>query len=204
MSCRTPADQQLSRPDEPATSLAILIRNFLNSAARCRRCRAADAAYGREWRLRRMLEDAGLRYVLAVPKSQQVPRFGRIDCLFAQAPDEAWEMLRAVTARRARADRQRRPRRRCARWPGVGDVNDAGDKLTAHGTRGPSVGGCAPGQARCQVRHLGARAFDGVVVVCSDGAGRSWRGVKPSPCPSAGFGQNSMFQIWFQFSRQQL
>ncbi|MGW5172726.1 IS701 family transposase [Streptomyces nodosus] len=51
----------------------------------------ADSAYGQEWRLRRMLEETGLGYVLAVPKSQQVPHFGRIDHLFSQAPGEAWE-----------------------------------------------------------------------------------------------------------------
>ncbi|MER7220465.1 IS701 family transposase [Streptomyces eurythermus] len=51
----------------------------------------ADAAYGQEWRFRRMLEEAAVGYVLAVPKSQPVPRFGRIDYLFSQAPDEAWE-----------------------------------------------------------------------------------------------------------------
>ncbi|WP_251091586.1 IS701 family transposase [Streptomyces sp. Caat 7-52] len=51
----------------------------------------ADAAYGQEWRFRRMLEEAAVGYVLAVPKSQPVPRFGRIDYLFGQAPDEAWE-----------------------------------------------------------------------------------------------------------------
>jgi len=51
----------------------------------------ADAAYGQEWRFRRMLEEAAVGYVLAVPKSQPVPRFGRIDHLFSQAPDEAWE-----------------------------------------------------------------------------------------------------------------
>ncbi len=38
-----------------------------------------------------MLEETGLGYVLAVPKSQQVPHFGRIDHLFSQAPNEAWE-----------------------------------------------------------------------------------------------------------------
>ncbi|ADI03138.1 hypothetical protein SBI_00017 [Streptomyces bingchenggensis BCW-1] len=32
----------------------------------------ADAAYGQEWRFRRILEDAGAGYVLAVPKSQHV------------------------------------------------------------------------------------------------------------------------------------
>nr|WP_107050135.1 IS701 family transposase [Streptomyces bicolor] len=51
----------------------------------------ADAAYGQEWRFRRILEEAAVGYVLAVPKSQPVPRFGRIDYLFGQAPDEAWE-----------------------------------------------------------------------------------------------------------------
>ncbi|MED7828739.1 hypothetical protein ACFQ0G_48395 [Streptomyces chiangmaiensis] len=40
-------------------------------------------------RFRRLLEETGIGYVLAVPKSQQVPRFGRIDHLFTQAPDEA-------------------------------------------------------------------------------------------------------------------
>ncbi|MGW5428325.1 IS701 family transposase [Streptomyces sp. NPDC004059] len=51
----------------------------------------ADSAYGQESRFRRMLEETAIGYVLAVPKSQQVPRFGRIDHLFSQAPDEAWE-----------------------------------------------------------------------------------------------------------------
>lgn len=51
----------------------------------------ADSAYGQEWRLRRMLEETAVGYVLAVPKSQQVPHFGRIDHLFSQAPGEAWE-----------------------------------------------------------------------------------------------------------------
>jgi SRSO17 transposase len=52
----------------------------------------ADAAYGQEGRFRRLLEQSGLGYVLAVPKSQQV--FGpRIDHLFAQAPHEAWEEI---------------------------------------------------------------------------------------------------------------
>ncbi|MEU2288033.1 hypothetical protein ABZ614_40030 [Streptomyces sp. NPDC013178] len=35
--------------------------------------------------------ETAIGYVLAVPKSQQVPRFGRIDHLFAQVPDEVWE-----------------------------------------------------------------------------------------------------------------
>ncbi|WUW51687.1 transposase [Streptomyces sp. NBC_01456] len=32
----------------------------------------ADAAYGQEWRFRDTLEEAGVGYVLAVPKCQQV------------------------------------------------------------------------------------------------------------------------------------
>ncbi len=51
----------------------------------------ADAAYGQEFRLRRMLETAGVGYVLAVPKSQFTVDCPRIDHLFAQAPPDAWE-----------------------------------------------------------------------------------------------------------------
>ncbi|WP_443042028.1 IS701 family transposase [Streptomyces sp. B21-079] len=51
----------------------------------------ADSAYGQEWRLRGMLEEAGVSYVLAVPKSQHVHALGRIDFAIAQAPDDAWE-----------------------------------------------------------------------------------------------------------------
>ncbi|MGW9434322.1 IS701 family transposase [Streptomyces decoyicus] len=51
----------------------------------------ADSAYGQEWRLRRMLEEAGVGYVLAVPKSQHVHALGRIDFAIAQAPDDAWD-----------------------------------------------------------------------------------------------------------------
>lgn len=53
----------------------------------------ADAAYGQEWRFRRTLEEAGVGYVLAVPKSQQIPSAGRIDHALAGAPAEAWERL---------------------------------------------------------------------------------------------------------------
>ncbi|MFD7472388.1 hypothetical protein ACFV8Z_09440 [Streptomyces sp. NPDC059837] len=51
----------------------------------------ADAAHGQEWRFRRLLEETAIGYVLAVPKSQRVLRFRRIDHLFTQAPDGAWE-----------------------------------------------------------------------------------------------------------------
>lgn len=51
----------------------------------------ADAAYGQERRFRRVLENAGVGYVLAVPKSQFTVGCPRIDHLFAQAPEQAWE-----------------------------------------------------------------------------------------------------------------
>ncbi|MEY9988297.1 hypothetical protein ABIE67_000329 [Streptomyces sp. V4I8] len=51
----------------------------------------ADSAYGQEWRLRRMLEETGVSYVLAVAKSQHVHAVGRIDFAIAQAPEDAWE-----------------------------------------------------------------------------------------------------------------
>nr|WP_319949630.1 IS701 family transposase [Streptomyces halobius] len=56
----------------------------------------ADALYGQDWHFRRMLEEAGLGYVVAVPKSQQVKSLAgcwRIDQLIGEAPDEAWERL---------------------------------------------------------------------------------------------------------------
>lgn len=56
----------------------------------------ADAAYGQEWHFRRMLEEAGVGYVLTVPKSQQVksPAGGwRIDHVLTGAPAEAWERM---------------------------------------------------------------------------------------------------------------
>ncbi|MFC5144547.1 transposase [Streptomyces aureoversilis] len=56
----------------------------------------ADALYGQDWHFRRMIEDAGLGYVVAVPKSQQVRSLAgcwRIDQLIGDAPDDAWERL---------------------------------------------------------------------------------------------------------------
>jgi SRSO17 transposase len=55
---------------------------------------AADEAYGQEWKLRRLCEERGVGYVLAVPKSQQVRSSAgmrRIDALVGWAPPEAWE-----------------------------------------------------------------------------------------------------------------
>ncbi len=56
----------------------------------------ADAAYGQEGQFRRMLEEAGVGYVLAVPKSQQVKSPAgswRIDHVLTGAPAEAWERI---------------------------------------------------------------------------------------------------------------
>ncbi|MFC3585952.1 IS701 family transposase [Streptantibioticus rubrisoli] len=56
----------------------------------------ADEAYGQDWSFRRMLEQLGLGYVVAVPKSQQIKSLAgmwRIDALIEQAPADAWETL---------------------------------------------------------------------------------------------------------------
>jgi SRSO17 transposase len=53
-----------------------------------------DEAYGQESKLRRLCEERGVGYVLAVPKSQQVRSSAgmrRIDALVEHAPPEAWE-----------------------------------------------------------------------------------------------------------------
>jgi SRSO17 transposase len=53
----------------------------------------ADAAYGQDNRFRRLVEQSGAGYVLAVPKSQFTVGCSRIEGLFAQAPDESWEKI---------------------------------------------------------------------------------------------------------------
>nr|WP_242440691.1 transposase [Streptomyces sp. CB02923] len=56
----------------------------------------ADAAYGQEWHFRRTLEEAGVGYVVAVPKSQQAESPAgswRIDHVLTGAPAEAWERI---------------------------------------------------------------------------------------------------------------
>ncbi|WP_042388543.1 IS701 family transposase [Streptacidiphilus melanogenes] len=56
----------------------------------------ADEAYGQDWSFRRMLEESGVGYVVAVPKSQQIKSLAgmwRIDELIHDAPEEAWQRL---------------------------------------------------------------------------------------------------------------
>lgn len=53
----------------------------------------ADSAYGQGDLFRRLLEQSGVGYVLAVPKYQLSVGCSRIEVLFAQAPDEAWEKI---------------------------------------------------------------------------------------------------------------
>ncbi len=56
----------------------------------------ADEARGQEWKFRCLLEELGVGYVVTVPKAQQVKSlagFWRIDELFAQAPEEAWQRI---------------------------------------------------------------------------------------------------------------
>ncbi len=53
----------------------------------------ADSAYGQEGRFCRLLEQSGVGYVLAVPKSQFSVGCPRVDWLFAQAPARAWERI---------------------------------------------------------------------------------------------------------------
>lgn len=49
-----------------------------------------DSVYGQEWRLRRMLEEAGVDYGLAVPKLQPVPALGRIGLFTGAEAEIRW------------------------------------------------------------------------------------------------------------------
>ena len=56
----------------------------------------ADEAYGQDWHFRRLLEQTGVGYVVAVPKSQQIKSLAgiwRIDQLIEEAPGDAWQRL---------------------------------------------------------------------------------------------------------------
>ncbi|NKY13919.1 IS701 family transposase [Streptomyces somaliensis DSM 40738] len=53
----------------------------------------ADSAYGQDNRFRRLLEQSGVDHALAVSKSQFSVDCSRIEVLFTQVPDEAWEKI---------------------------------------------------------------------------------------------------------------
>ena len=59
---------------------------------------AADEVYGADFKFRRTCEIAGVGYVLAVPKSQQLRTdvgMWRIDQVIGAAPEQAWERMSA-------------------------------------------------------------------------------------------------------------
>ncbi|GAA5074634.1 hypothetical protein GCM10023336_62920 [Streptomyces similanensis] len=76
----------------------------------------ADAAYGQDNRFRRMLENSGVGYVLAVPKSRFSLVGPRIDRAFEQAPDQARDAVPAARARRDSANTTGQPSS-CAQCP---------------------------------------------------------------------------------------
>lgn len=82
---------------------AMILRALPSPLPIARATGDCDCACGQEWPMRRTLEEAGVGYVLAVLKSQQLhPPFGRIGQAIADAPDEAWE-------RRSCGDGAKRP-----------------------------------------------------------------------------------------------
>lgn len=81
----------------------------------------ADSAYGQDNRFRRLLEQSGVGYVLAVPKAQFSVGCSRIEGLFAQAPDEAWEKISCGDG---------------AKGPRVLGLTDEHDPLTGAGDSG--------------------------------------------------------------------
>lgn len=91
---RIPADREFTT--KPALARAMIAR--LLAAGLPAAWVAADEAYGGDFRFRRACEIAGVGYVLAVPKSQQVRTdvgMWRIDQVIDSAPDDAWERLSA-------------------------------------------------------------------------------------------------------------
>ncbi|MFE7128027.1 IS701 family transposase [Streptomyces sp. NPDC057617] len=114
-----------------------------------------DALYGQDWHFRRMLEEAGLGYVVAVPKSQQIKSLAgcwRIDQLIGDAPDDAWERLSCgdgangprlydwAAAMAAKGGTERGPQKRiCSRAP--------------HPGRNPKTHGNLPPQGRTITAH---------------------------------------------------
>ncbi|KOG64694.1 transposase [Streptomyces griseoflavus] len=89
---RVPADRRFATKIELARALVL---RALASALPISWV-TADSAYGQDFTFRRMLEETGVGYVLAVPKSQQLKSLAgiwRIDQLIAQAPPQTWQPL---------------------------------------------------------------------------------------------------------------
>jgi len=80
-----------------------------------------DEAYGQVGRLRAMLEDRGMSYVLAVPSNQYVmpagAGAGRIDAAVAALAPQAWTTISVGAGAKARGSISG-PARRSGRWPG--------------------------------------------------------------------------------------
>lgn len=91
---RIPADREfVTKPQLARAMIARLLDAGVPAA-----WVAADEAYGADFKFRRMCEMAGVGYVLAVPKSQQVRTdrgIWRINQVIGTAPDDAWERISA-------------------------------------------------------------------------------------------------------------
>jgi SRSO17 transposase len=106
----------------------------------------ADAAYEQEGRFRRLLEQSGVGYVLAVPKSQFSVGCNRIETLIAQAPDQAWTRLSCGdgakgpclydwAAIRLPAAASASPRRSPTTWPARRSMRPCGTLVRIAGMR---------------------------------------------------------------------
>lgn len=115
---------QAKTPDERAIATKGDLAKAVIMRALASPLPIAGSAYGQEWRLRRMLEETGVGYVLAVPKSQHVHAVGRIGSAIAQAPEDAWERHSCG----AGAEGARIYDRAAARLPSIDDFD--GDEPT--------------------------------------------------------------------------
>jgi SRSO17 transposase len=119
---KIPADREFRT--KPALARAMVTR--LLDAGLPAAWVAADEAYGADFKFRRTCESAGVGYVLAVPKSQQVRTdvgMWRIDQVIEAAPEQAWERMSA-------GDGAKGPRLydwAAARLPYVPDFDDLDD-----------------------------------------------------------------------------
>ena len=95
----------------------------------------ADSAYGQEWRFRRMLEEAGVGYVLAVPKSQHVHALGCVSTSPSpRPPTTPGNVIPAATAQRGHAST-------------TGPQQSCPPSMTSTVISPPTTGGCWPAAA---------------------------------------------------------